>query len=63
MTACTTQQSLSSVTLCVTNINFLLCQTFVEAVDTAVHGRLKMFEHLCVCFEIYGSFCSLGQQS
>lgn len=49
MTACTTQQSLSSVMLCVTNINFLLCQMFVEAVDTAAHGRLKMFEHLCVC--------------
>lgn len=53
----------SSVMLCVTNINFLLGQTFVEAVDTAVHGRIKMFEHLCVCFKIYGSFCSLGQRS
>lgn len=61
MTADPTQQSLSSVMLCVTNINVLLCQMFVEAVDTAVHGCLKMFEHLCVCFKIYGSFCSLGQ--
>lgn len=61
--AYTTQQSLSSVMLSVTNINFLLCQMFVEAMDTVAHGRLKMFEHLCVCLKIYGSFCLLGQQN
>lgn len=31
--------------------------------DTVAHGRLKMFEHLCVCLKIYGSFCLLGQQN